>query len=445
MGEQPKNKYKSVRITILTIILVVLIILAFAVSVDDGFYNLPSVPKDMWSHALLQSRSQGVCETMTGEVLVTVVFVNDGESSWTADTMENAKKELEEAISILTAEAAGYGAWLHISSNYVQSSTDAVLGMQESEGWADSVLQNAGLPDIYEVCESLEDSYDVKEAPVLFCVNRSGRSFVAQQDFYKGLEYGVIYEGESAAFRHELSHIFGAEDYYHPDTIKDIADNYFPDSIMLEASDEHVTDSLTAYLIGWTDEISGEALNFLKETSGTTLKSIEEGKETELYTGYATHRFEYGTYTGDLVDGTCQGKGKMIWNDGTVYEGDWVCSVRSGQGTCHFTDGTVYSGAWENDRMNGRGTMTFTDGAVYTGEWKNGVMSGRGTCTYPNGDVYTGGWENGARQGQGTYTYHNGAIYTGNWKDGAQHGQGTMTYPNGEIYSGIWENNQFVR
>lgn len=394
MAEEPKRKFRFLPMIILTIVLLFLAFFIFAVSVDDGFYNLPSVPKDMWSHALLQGRDQGVCETMTGEVLITVIFVDDGESCWTVDAMENAKKELEEAISVLTDEAIGYGARLYISSSYVQSSTDEVFDMQESQGWVASVLQNAGLPNIYEVCESLEDCYSVKEAPVLFCVNRRGRSFVAQQDSYKGLEYAVICEGNSDVFRHELSHLFGAEDYYYPDTIKDIAANYFPDSIMLVGSDELVTDSLTAYLIGWKDEISNEALSFLKETSGITQEIIDEARETDLYTGYTTHRFEYGTYIGDLVDGACQGEGKMIWDDGTVYEGEWEYSARCGQGICHFSNGTVYSGTWENDNMNGYGTMTFTDGAVYTGEWKDGALHGEGTLIYPNGEIYSGTWEN---------------------------------------------------
>lgn len=67
---------------------------------------------------------------------------------------------------------------------------------------------------------------------------------------------------------------------------------------------------------------------------------------------------------------------------------------------------------------SGKGRMVFDDGSVYTGFFLNGIPDGEGECTYINGDVYKGRWKNGKPAGKGRYVYSNGIVLSGEWKDG---------------------------
>jgi len=60
-------------------------------------------------------------------------------------------------------------------------------------------------------------------------------------------------------------------------------------------------------------------------------------------------------------------KGKLTFNDGSVYEGDIV-----------------------NGKPHGKGTLTYVYGGVYEGDWVNGEQTGMGKMTYPNGEVDEG-------------------------------------------------------
>lgn len=67
---------------------------------------------------------------------------------------------------------------------------------------------------------------------------------------------------------------------------------------------------------------------------------------------------------------------------------------------------------------SGRGRMIFDDGSVYTGFFLNGLPDGEGECKYVNGEVYKGRWSNGRPAGQGQYTYSNGLVLSGEWDNG---------------------------
>ncbi len=54
----------------------------------------------------------------------------------------------------------------------------------------------------------------------------------------------------------------------------------------------------------------------------------------------------------------------------------------------------------EGDCENGRGTMVFPDGTKYKGGFKAGRRSGQGTYTYSDGGNYTGEWRDNLRHGK---------------------------------------------
>lgn len=44
------------------------------------------------------------------------------------------------------------------------------------------------------------------------------------------------------------------------------------------------------------------------------------------------------------------GKGYMIWPDGSIYEGFWVNNQATGYGRMIHADGDVYDGEWFEDK-----------------------------------------------------------------------------------------------
>ena len=61
-------------------------------------------------------------------------------------------------------------------------------------------------------------------------------------------------------------------------------------------------------------------------------------------------------YEGHFFDNKFEGKGRYIYNDGSVYAGDWSNGLRHGRGILTKKDGSKYDGTWHNDLQDGSGT-----------------------------------------------------------------------------------------
>lgn len=70
--------------------------------------------------------------------------------------------------------------------------------------------------------------------------------------------------------------------------------------------------------------------------------------------------------------------------------------------------------------INGKGTMVFINGTKYTGQFKKGEFNGKGTYTYSDKAVYSGDWSAGKKNGKGTLTMSDGRKFVGEYKDGKQ-------------------------
>lgn len=84
------------------------------------------------------------------------------------------------------------------------------------------------------------------------------------------------------------------------------------------------------------------------------------------------------------------GKGYMLYHNGSYYHGDLKIGYKSGKGKFTWMNGDLYEGEFNEDKMNGRGTFKWLNGDMYDGCWKNGRKHGRGTYTFANGSVKTG-------------------------------------------------------
>lgn len=351
---------------------------------DDTPVYLNCKSDDRSNHVLLRSRENGSCQTLTGDVLVTVIFVTDPESKWSEQDMEAVKTACENGSNNLMQTAKTYGADLNLQLNYANSTLDFILDREDAS--AEDILKEANLPDLPEavtISESLETAYSVKEAPLVFVLNRLARS-CAYND--RELEFALWYapasgdfSQDASTFQHEFLHLFGAVDFYYPENITELASEYMPDSIMNNG--EHI-DEFTSYLVGWTNEFTEATSYFYQETLLTTAEEIATAHAENTFTGHKTIPFWGGTYTGELVNGLPEGQGKLTWDGGASYEGEWKGGIMHGYGT--FTNSmegidsswnveVSYTGEFRYGLRHGKGTITFSDGLTATGIWEDDI------------------------------------------------------------------------
>lgn len=153
-------------------------------------------------------------------------------------------------------------------------------------------------------------------------------------------------------------------------------------------------------------------------TSGSS--SSGSSASSGRYTGSAS--FSNYEYTGQLLNGVPDGRGKAVFDSGYTYEGEW-----------------------KNGTIEGEGKGSWKSGDRYEGSFKNGKMSGYGVYYYAGGDIYKGNFANDKSEGYGTYTWAEGGRYVGYWHNDKQHGQGTYYDSNGNIsMKGEWQNGKFV-
>lgn len=326
------------------------------------------------AHALLDCRNKGDCRRLTGTVLITVVLVDEPHCRWTEQGIRELMAVQERTTEMLLDEAEAYGAALRISLRYRRCAVEQELNVTDYPSWIAVALQAAHLPEEERTIPVLKTVFGVEEAPVLFALNREGRSFAIPCSEAQGFEFAVLYRGHGD-YRHELFHLFGAKDFYVPDAVKLIAEPYFFNSIMMTSGDVEV-DPLTAYLIGWTEELPAQARQFLRETAWVTPEQISSSLQALSCAEY-TVRVGDGTYTGQLSGGQPHGRGRIEWDDGNTYEGQWRDGLGDGYGTLVWrAAGTVYSGRWKRWAMHGEGTYRFADGTVLSGRWENNEYKG---------------------------------------------------------------------
>lgn len=421
--------------------------------------NIPAIYQD---NHYLSSMNGGYCENMAGEMVVMFLFVNDPTDGWSDTEQREAETALLDELRTLLAEAEAYGAELDIGYVFSSVTIDTEFN-RYTDTWKEAAMLQTGLLDDYEDQDMLEAYYEVDNVPVVFLVDEPGRSFANFFYMGNGFECVTICERDYSALRHELCHVFGARDMYFPQETVEAAKQYLPDGIMY-GDCEGTIDPLTAFVIGWTNTLSTEALAFLRETNDLTKEYIEDAKQQDQLTGYGTRYFDGGYYEGYMINGEFHGSGTCYWDDGYTYTGEWLYGSREGYGVLSGPDGYRYEGYWRNGKQHGTGTATFTNGDSYAGDYVDGERHGKGTYTWVNGAVYTGDWVHNERTGKGTITWADGSYYIGDFKDGQLHGKGERYYSSygtkyigdfvngkrhgwgiyhyadGRIYEGRWEN-----
>lgn len=363
-------------------------------------------------HPYLKAKDKGACQDLTGDVLLTVVFLEDTVSSWNDEEMEKMRTNVESGVHLILEESKRYSVDLRIDVSYQMLQLEDEATWETN--WEASALKRLGFSAPNYASEKIAYEHNVKEAPILFLINKKDRSY-ARQNVLNQTEYSVMYRPSPSTVAHELYHLFGAEDYYYPESVRQTANEMLPQSIMNSGTE---VDALTAYLIGWTDTMTRDAKSFLRETRFLSDKKLKEENQTEVFTGYLERENESGAYSGEWLHGMYHGNGKKTYADGSIYDGTWAYGVYDGYGVYTDASGNVYEGEWKSGVHQGYGAFTFSQsGDRYEGDFSQGKIHGYGTYFWSNGDRYVGEFSNGCINGYGILYRDDGSRTEAFWKD----------------------------
>lgn len=111
-------------------------------------------------------------------------------------------------------------------------------------------------------------------------------------------------------------------------------------------------------------------------------------------------QYRGGVYKGHCQGGLPEGKGRLIFGDGSIYDGMWHYGKRSGLGTFYFSNGDVFQGTWRDDLMHGKGWFYFHTGDRWFANFWKGKANGEGRFYSKSGEIYFGRFEDGWRHGR---------------------------------------------
>lgn len=420
-------------------------------------------------HLFLRGRCSGSSVFMRGEVAYAVVFVNETRSVWNPEATEHAKKIINAAFSEMEKQAKAYKTKLRFRPHYLTVSIDCAVSREKGNNFEDALLKALNISNLADYVSKLKQRLRTDEGAVMFCINKNDRSY-ARRDTDEGkFSYGeraVCFFDFTDEDRenihtvcHETAHEFGANDYYYPDVVKKAAIKNFKESIMMS---DLTFDSLTAYLIGWTDELDSAAVGFLEDTKMVTKEYLEKEHEKNTFTGIGEETGDFYTYRGSLEFGMFQGHGVFSRKEGSRTESMWEKNRRNryyvelkkllktaaaytnrkehGVQALFHSDGTVQCAEYQNDVQDGIRFVRQANGILCCGIMNDLGHCGFGQIRYLNGDIYSGEIANASPNGRGIYMYRNGASFAGTFKDGRFEGEGVYTDRKGKSRTGEWKN-----
>ena len=377
--------------------------------------TIPPVQTEAVQYAdeiLVRDKNKGGCLAMTGDVGILYVFLDDGESRWTQQDMNTFLAYADSELKIMEEDARSWGADLSFSQYQQTASVSFLLTFDNLSTHLSDLLAAIG-QDPGSANADLAAQLGTGQAFPIFLINKNGRSVSFNGNYS---ECCIVFQG-TPSLRHEICHVFGAADYYYTRQMQEQSELYLPNSVMNDPVNGRV-DALSAYLIGWTPDISPDSRQFLDSVSWMTQADLDAGSQANTITGYATIPIGDATYEGYLQGGFPHGTGSMTWPDGAYFYGEFDNGVQTGYGSMHWADGAHYEGPMKEYAPHGTGTMTWTDGATFYGEFDRGIQTGYGSMRWSNGSRFEGDMQEYSPHGYGTMHYNNGVVCTGTWDNG---------------------------
>lgn len=224
------------------------------------------------NHCLTAHRDMGGVRQLVGSVDVIVFFVSDSRSSWTDQAKKQYRAVQKAAMQTILSAARMQGVSLQIRNAYVDAYVPTNCTRDNYAVWSKTIISKYGSPDIPAYQLKHEAVKQCTEAPIIFVFNKPFRSCAVTVDWATRMhgEMSIISSQYSAyTIIHELLHQFGAVDLYYPKELHRLVQRIGYKSVMGTYGNTKI-DSLTAYLIGWTDEIDASAALILEKTKHFT-------------------------------------------------------------------------------------------------------------------------------------------------------------------------------
>ena len=242
-------------------------------------------PGNPYEHYILNGRDCGMNGKMKGRINLICSFVNNSQSHWTDSAVNEMINGVWKDVAYLEQQASRYGVYL----KFAVSSDRLTVPADQEYRWIDYLLETRyqnSAHNLGEVGAYFAKAGNYDQCSFLFYFNTPGRCvcYSAKRPYSAGVnEYAIFYPStmdDERSAAHELYHLYGAVDYYFPATVKKAGEKYFPKSSMLIGRRE--MDELTAYLIGWTDSYSANALAFMNAVAGVTREEVDAALKLEL-------------------------------------------------------------------------------------------------------------------------------------------------------------------
>lgn len=258
-----------------------IICMTLTISIFCGYRSL-ALP-DNWG-----TSPTGSARYLDGTTILVSLFIEDSNSSWTAEKKDIVMSKMDLAADFLVSEGNTYGKTVNLIYN-IHEHPDLEYTVSYPETINDSNRTSFRLLDyITEYIDTniptqeLLSAYNVDSIAYMCFLDKSGVSYTFP--YYEGDSDIYYYEtcymflkcdGDyepPAVYAHEMLHLFGARDLYSTNKSDGITkefvqhiENDYPNEIMLTTYDENghnvqdyvsndITD-ITAYFIGWLDEI----------------------------------------------------------------------------------------------------------------------------------------------------------------------------------------------
>ena len=234
------------------------------------------------------SYGQGSCHELSGQVPVLLLFMDDNESSWTAEEISTFWWDvLVPGLDFIETQAAQRSVYLEFQPGYYANGENGVTlrynGIIDNDLMDGTISQDLLLQAAQCLGYSSEEAFHdgmaqycgSDQVVLLVVTDKAGRSYSmndSYDDGYSYTEYSLLYNAYDSSspicagtVAHELLHMFGAEDYYdpygtYPNRLA-LAEQLYPNDIMLAVYYDISMSTLgnfTAYTVGWTDELPPE-------------------------------------------------------------------------------------------------------------------------------------------------------------------------------------------
>lgn len=256
----------------------------------DATETVPAVTKPAveYVHQLYPGmrKDAGYCRNLRSDAMMLVVFVNDSESNWTQQEIQNFLSNLvAPGLEFITYRASEYGWGITMESCvYSEENGDtkvmAYNGTLPERSTTGSVVpeltrcaaETYGFATVEDMIENVRNYAGTDQVGLLFCLDKAGRSYAHSHDKVKDYAEGAViytswqgYESRPSVVAHETMHLFGAEDMYaegqsHANRAV-LAGQWHPTELFYQSQwnlYDNVISPYTAYAVGWTDSLPAQ-------------------------------------------------------------------------------------------------------------------------------------------------------------------------------------------